>query len=282
VRSTGYPSAATNFVFGVRDGQLGREEIPAARRATLRTQATNLERITTQLRCHDAEPSHGPAHDAVELARRLGFPLYADDVALRQIARARAVPAFGTTDLITTLDYPTDQQTRMLRRLAAEYVVDLPLSGDDLAELQPVGEWRGPSLLTISRAQWWKRAGDDGGLDAWRAAALRAAQVSGDNLVLVTKCALQGALQACLAGMRTQRYQQVVVTALVAVHDGGVPAPDHYLDHLIAATADHVAPTARFVYHALVGALRERGVEDPHAAAGLLLPDVAHAPETWL
>jgi tetratricopeptide (TPR) repeat protein len=273
-RDSVWATTATNVVFGVHNGELRREEIAAARRATLRAQSMDLERITTRLTRHDVESSRGPAHDAVELARHLGLALYADDVALRQTARARGVPTFGTTDLITAVGYPMDQAVEMTRLLAAEYVVDLSLSGDDLAYVEPDGEWHGAGLLNISRSQWWKRANAHG-INAWRSVALKAAQVSGDNLVLVTKYALQGALQDCPAGQRTQRYQQVVVAALDAVHEGGVPAPHNYFGRLVEVTVAGVAPSPRFVYHSLVGALRERGVDNPHAVAASMLPEMA-------
>ncbi|MFI1276406.1 hypothetical protein [Micromonospora sp. NPDC020751] len=278
-RDSVWATTATNVVFGVYNGKLRREEIPAARRATLRAQAMDLERITTRLTHHDVESSRGPAHDAVELAHRLGLALYADDVALRQTARARGVPTFGTTDLVAAAGCPMDQAVEMTRLLAAEYVVDLPLSGDDLASVETDGEWQGAGLLNISRNQWWKRA-DDHGITVWRSVALKAAQVSGDNLVLVTKYALQGALD-CPAGQRTQRYQQVVVAALDAVHEGGVPAPHNYFGQLVEVTVDGVAPTPRFVYHSLVGALRDRGVDNPHAVAASLIPEIATDAETW-
>lgn len=280
-RDSIWVTTGTNVVFGIHNGQLRREEIPAARRASLRAHATNLEQVTTRMTRHDvASPSHGPAHDAVDLAGRLGIALYADDVALRQIARARGVATFGTIDLITAAGYPSDQADTMIRRLAAEYVVDLPLGADDLTHLESNGEWHGAGRLNISRSQWWKRA-DAHGISAWRSAALSAARVSGDNLVLVTKYALHGALQDCPAAQRTQRYQQIVVAALDAVHEGGLSAPDNYLARLTTATIGDVSPAPRFVYHALLAALRERGVDDPHAAAAAMLPESEGDPATW-
>ena len=35
------------------------------------------------------------------------------------------------------------------------------------------------------------------------------------------------------------------------------------------------------LFHALVGALRDRNVADPYAAAAMVLPAVGEEPETW-
>ncbi|MFI5898045.1 DUF4365 domain-containing protein [Actinoplanes sp. NPDC051513] len=275
-RDSVWAATATDVIFGIYNGQPRREHIPAERRASLRVHAAELETITTRLSRHDIEPSHGPAQDAIALASRLGLALYADDVALRQNARARGVPAFSTTDLITAAGLSTDKTREMVLRLAAEYVVDLPLSGDDLAQLEPDGDWSGAGLLNISRGQWWKRAGASR-IDQWRLVASHAARVSGDNLVLVTKYALYGSLQDCPPAQRTQRYQQIVVAAIDAAHEGGLPVPGDYLARLAEATADGIAPKPRFVLLALADTMRQRGVDDPWAAAAEMLPAFSDA-----
>jgi hypothetical protein len=61
--------------------------------------------------------------------------------------RARGIPTFGTTDLITAAELPTDQATQMIRRLGAENIVDLPLNIDDLTFLESGGAWHGAGLL---------------------------------------------------------------------------------------------------------------------------------------
>jgi hypothetical protein len=101
------------------------------------------------------------------------------------------------------------------------------------------------------------------------------------QLILVSKYALQGALQDCPEGQRTQRYQQVVVAALDALHESGIPVPHGYLGHLMAATTDGVAPAPRAVFHALIEALRERGVENPPAEVAVMLPEIASDAGTW-
>ncbi|WKU03505.1 DUF4365 domain-containing protein [Micromonospora sp. HUAS LYJ1] len=280
-RDSVWATTATDLTFGIHNGQLRREAIPDDRRATLRAYAVDLEQITTRLTLHDVEPSRGPALDSVDLAHQLGIALYADDVALRQTARAQSVPTFGTTDLITAAGISTDQAIQMIRQLGAENVVDLPLDAHDLALLEPDGAWRGAGLLNISRSQWWKRLNTQR-IHVWRSVVLAAIQVSGENLILVTKYALQGALQDCPDGQRTQRYQQVVVAALDALHESNIPAPHDYLGHLKAATIDGVAPAPRVTFHALMEALRERGVDNPPAEAAAMLPKIANDATTWM
>ncbi|PWR11833.1 hypothetical protein DKT69_25730 [Micromonospora sicca] len=279
-RDSVWATTAAEHTFGVHNGQLRRETIPAARRARLRSLAAELEQVTTRAIHHEVAPSAGPAHDAIELARRLGIALYADDVVLRQLARAHGVPAFGTSDLITATDTPTAHADEMTRRLAAEYVVDLPLDGDDLAQLETDGEWRGAGRLNLSRSQWWTHM-NAASLDAWRAAARAAALISNDNLVVVTKYALHGALYACSPGHRTQRYLQVVVAALDSIHEAGLQIPDDFLDALKAATVENIAPGDRFVFRALIDALHARGVDDATGVAADMLPEVAADAATW-
>jgi hypothetical protein len=280
-RDTIWATTAANVTFDVYGGRLRREELSAEQRATLRTRAVNLERTTVAATPPRRGPSLSPALDAIELAIRRGLALYADDVALRQVARARGVPAFGTTDVIAVAGYPADQVTDLLVRLAAEYVVDLPLDGEHLAQVEDADGWRGGAgQLNLSRGQWWKRT-SPAPLDSWRAFAIRTAQISADTLEQVTTYALYGAMQECTPGLRTQRYQQIVVAALDAVHEAGTQAPEGFLGQLAAVTVDGVAPKPKFVYHALLGVLRERGVADPVAAAQVLLPEVAQDPDTW-
>ncbi|MER6589666.1 DUF4365 domain-containing protein [Micromonospora chalcea] len=277
-RDSVWETTASSVVFGIRDGQLCRETIPAATRATLRALATRLERTTTQLHQHDIFPSQDPARDAIELAQRLSLPLFADDVALRQLGRARGIPAFGTTNLITVCGYSDSQVSTLVHQLAAAFVVDLPLDADTLAEIETDGKWRGPGLVNLSRSQWWTRPDS---INTWRSITVHARRVSEDNLTLVTKFALQGALQDLPAGQRTQRYQQILVAALDALHESGLPAPDTYLDDLTAATAGGIAPEQRFIFRALIEALRQRGVDAPEIEAITMLPQIANNTQTW-
>ena len=75
----------------------------------------------------------------------------------------------------------------------------------------------------------------------------------------------------------SQRYQQIVVAAIDAAHEGGLPVPGDYLARLVEATADGIAPKLRFVLLALADTMRRRGVDDPWAAAAEMLPAFSDA-----
>ncbi len=270
-----------SFTVGLQDGTLRREELSAEQRALLRTRAADLEEATARLRHQPAGTGNDPTGDAVELAAREGLPLYADDVALRQAARGRGVPAFGTTDLLAVVGYPHQQIEAMLIRLAAECVVDLPLDGDQIVGLERDSDWRGISGgLALSRRQWWQRVGA-GWTEPWRTVAGHAALASPQAFVRMTQVALYGALQHGAPGLRTQRYQQIVVAALDAAQQAGHPVPPDYLAQLAALAPEDVAPKPKYVYQALIAALREKTVEDPEVQAAALLPHLRFDPDTW-
>jgi hypothetical protein len=269
-----------SFTVGLEDGVLRRGELSAEQRALMRTRAEDLEEVTARLQHQQAGAGKDPTGDAVEFAAREGLPLYADDVALRQIARRRGVPAFGTTDLLAVVGYSQQQIDGMLMRLAAEYVVDLPLGGNQIVSLERDGGWRGTyGAVAISRRQWWQRAGA-GWADAWGLVAGYAAQASSQALMRMTQVALQGALHQVVSGLRTQRYQEIVVTALAAAQQAGCPVPQDYLAQLAASAPLGVAPKPKYVYQALIAVLRDRGV-DPEAKAATLLPHLRFDSDTW-
>jgi hypothetical protein len=58
--------------------------------------------------------------------------LWCDDMALRQKARQAGVATFSLLDLVTVLQRQgtTFDELALLRSLAAEYVMDLPLGAD--------------------------------------------------------------------------------------------------------------------------------------------------------
>lgn len=270
-----------SFTVGLQDGTLQREELSAEQRALLRTRAAELEEVTARLKHQPAGTGNDPTGDAVEMAARQGLPLYADDVALRQAARGRGVLAFGTTDLLAVVGHPHRQIEAMLTRLAAEYVVDLPLDGDQIVALERDSDWRGTSGgLALGRAQWWQRVGA-GWTEHWRTVAGHAVLASPQAFVRMTQIALHGALQHGGPGLRTQRYQQIVVAALDAAQQAGHPVPPDYLTQLAALAPEGVAPKPKYVYQALIVVLRDRAVEDPEAQAAALLPDLRFDPDTW-
>jgi hypothetical protein len=148
-------------------------------------------------------------------------------MALRQQARLRGVQAFSTLDLITELTRQGTPLNRhsVLRRLASQYVVDLPLDADDLVEIAAADGWRpGPAHTALARPAWWQAQGA-GWPGTWLPVAAEARKRSAVAFPDITKAALTGALNSVAGGYRTMRYQELVVIALTACHVAGTTAP---------------------------------------------------------
>jgi len=219
--------------------------------------------------------------DSLAIARESGLPLWCDDMALRQQARHRGLPAFSLLDLITELTSqgtPVSQHA-VYRRLAAHYVVDLPLDADDLIAIAVNGDWYpGPAHTAITRPAWWQ-AQNTAWPGVWLPVAAEARRHSAVAFLDVTKAALTGALNSVTSSYRTMRYQELLVISLTACHVAGATAPLGLLDHLagfaLSAFPGHqVAPHPRFVLSALERELARRSVAHPHEAARVILPGI--------
>lgn len=112
-------------------------------------------------------PDYDPEGDAawlsaLQYASDEGVAVYSDDVALRQLARAVGVPAFGTLAVVHALmerEAVDDITEDILRRLMLEYVVDLPIPTEMLIEVASAAEWKsGPGMTCVSRPRWWAEA----------------------------------------------------------------------------------------------------------------------------
>jgi hypothetical protein len=134
-----------------------------------------------------------------------------------------------------------------LRRLAGQYVVDLPLTADDITAVAAAHEWLpGPAHTTLARPGWWRHH-DAGWTGTWLSIATQARSHSADALAGITKAALAGAIEHVSASFRTQRYQQIVVLAFLGCHDAGQPPPAGLLDQLAehAPSGDAAPPAIR-------------------------------------
>jgi hypothetical protein len=219
--------------------------------------------------------------DTIAIAREGGLPLWCDNMALRQQARLRGIPAFSIVDLITELTRqgaPLNPRSA-LRRLAGYYVVDLPLDADDIIELAASGDWRpGPAHTALARPAWWQ-AQDTGWPGTWLPVAAGACTHSATAFLDIAKAALTGALNSVTSSYRTMRYQELLVISVAACHTAGVAAPLGLLDHLagfaLSAFPGHqVAPHPQFVLRALERELTQRSVAYPHEAARVILPGI--------
>lgn len=265
------------FTVSLQDGKLHRNDLSPTERALLRRRASELEDLVTHLPLATASASGATGPIAllglqVDTAERVGLPLYADDIALRQQARARGVAAFGTLELLQVSPLGKADFDRALLRLAREGVVDLPLNQDHLLVLGDEHDWQaGPALLLLSRAPWWRQHERDWPA-LWRTVAVAAGQASAAGLTATTGAALAGALAASSPGRATQRYQQLLVEALDAVADTGAAVSTDYLQRLAVDAGAGVAPRPRHVHAALVQRLHERGVPDASRVADRQLP----------
>jgi hypothetical protein len=263
------------------DDSIEKTTLTPVQHAALRDQAAALEASASSMEIRTpAAPQDAPA-DTIAIAREGGLPLWCDDMALRQQARLRGVPAFSLLDLITEL---TRQGTPLsprsvLRRLAGHYVVDLPLDADDIIEIAASGDWRpGPAHTALARPAWWQAQGADWS-STWLPVATEARKHSVTAFLDITKAALTGALNSVTSSYRTMRYQELLVIAVTACHTANSAAPLGLLDHLAAFTlaafpGRAVAPRPQFVLRALERELTQRSVAHPHERIREILPGI--------
>ncbi|MCA1672964.1 MAG: hypothetical protein LC799_12465, partial [Actinobacteria bacterium] len=132
------------------------------RAAAIEARAQTLERLPVG--DFTAVPGHHDVREApwlapIQLAADTGNPLYSDDVALRQLARAVGVEAFGTLALVHVLIERgglSDVSEAVMRKLIPEYVVDLPVPIEILTDIAAREGWvSGPAMTIVSRPRWW-------------------------------------------------------------------------------------------------------------------------------
>jgi len=263
------------------DGTIERTILTATQQAVLRDQAEALEAITSSLQTRTPAARQDAAVDGIAIAREGSLPLWCDDIALRQRARVRGVPAFSLLDLVTVLARHGTLVTMsaILRGLAGEYVADLPLDAADIIAVAATTSWDiGPAHTALARPAWWEHHARDWA-DAWLQISTRSREHSATAFIGITKAALAGAIASVTTSLRTKRYQEVTVLALVACHIAGQPAPLGLLDQLAAFTGPALAPRPEYILQALERELGNRSVPDPYSHARLLLHGVDNGTE---
>ena len=259
------------------DGTVERTTLNPDELTTLRRRSQALEVLAASLGARSPARHVDAAADAIEIARENGLALWCDDSALRQKARQAGVEAFSLLDLITAMrrNGKAIGQAPLLLRLATEYVVDLPLSPDQVIEIAATGNWsRGPAHAALARPEWWRHQGSSWS-SAWLAIAGEASRHSAAALLDITRAALVGSTANASPGQRTRYYQELAVLALAACHDTGQNPPGNLLDELAEEAGQGIAPHPRYVLMALTEKLKERSVQDPVGAAQNLLPGVS-------
>ncbi|GLZ02395.1 DUF4365 domain-containing protein [Actinoplanes sp. NBRC 103695] len=236
------------------DGQIDRTTLSAVKRGWLREQAALLEEAIRGLQPRSIpQPSRAPA-DTIALGADLDVAMWCDDSYGRQQARGRGVSTFSLLDLLTVLWDRNNEidVSRILRRLAAQYVVDLPLDADDAAAVAAETDWEvGPVHVLLSRPAWWKHCGQTWP-DSWYTIAKAARLHSDTALTSMTKAALSGAIQDVTPGLRTRRYQELTVIALRACHAASKNVPHNFLVDLADSVGQDVAAAPTFLLRALI------------------------------
>ena len=255
------------------DGSIERTTLTATQQAALRDQAEALEAVTSSLQTRTPAARKDAATDTIAIALESGLPLWCDDSALRQRARACGLPAFSLLNLVTVLarrGAPAGAPA-MLRRLAAEYVADLPLDAADIIAVAASTSWDiGPAHTALARPAWWEYHAHDWA-DAWLQISAESRKHAAVALISITKAALAGAISSVTTSLRTKRYQELTVLALVGCYTAGQPAPLGLLDQLAAFIGAALVPRPEYILQALERELANRSVPDPYSSARTLL-----------
>ncbi|WP_256448852.1 DUF4365 domain-containing protein [Nocardiopsis akebiae] len=113
---------------------------------------------------------NAPWTAAIELAAQEGVPLWCDDLAVRQLARSIGVMAFSTMAMAEVLrdsrlqsaagtdeiDGAVQFAARVTEELLAEYVVDIPVTFEQLTAQASADGWvPAAAAWAISRPAWW-------------------------------------------------------------------------------------------------------------------------------
>ncbi len=269
-------AAATYTASLTPDGTIERTTLTAIQKALLREESEALERLASAADVRYPGTPGDAAASARSLAAENGLALWCDDTCGLQKARGAKVDAFSLLDLLTTLrgDGVPFDLAAIYQRLAGHYVMDLPLTAEDITTLAATQDWLlGPAHTTLARPGWWSHYGT-GWEDPWLRIATQARAHSTEALTTITKAALTGALQHVTTGLSTQRYQRIAVLALAGCHDAGLPPPDGLLGHLAEQAHPRVVPRPPYVLLALIQELQQRHVPDAEDVARRLLPGV--------
>ncbi|WBC01131.1 hypothetical protein [Micromonospora sp. WMMA1976] len=99
----------------------------------------------------------------VDVAVRGGYVFWCDDAVLRQLARSKGVPTFGTVEVAEELlgrgRLTRDQWSDLLISLVSDYAVDLPVTADVLRTVAARDNWLPKAAaFALSRLETWSKA----------------------------------------------------------------------------------------------------------------------------
>ncbi|WP_327097341.1 DUF4365 domain-containing protein [Nocardia vinacea] len=153
---------------------------------------------------------HTPWIHALELAQQEDTAIWTDDLGMRRLARSLNLTAFGTPALIDAVrtdrleksttaeadDAAVTWAATLNMELARDYVVDLPLTHEELLRLAEEDDWKARTAAApLTRPAWWA-ANHAGGILTLRTIYARARTHSPHELVSWQYAAMHGLTRA--------------------------------------------------------------------------------------
>ena len=259
--------------FDPRNGQAEARHLSVAETAVLVPRAIELDERLERVEAKLSGPlvvlpgllpiRDEPWASSVQLASDEGSFLYADDVVLRQRAASVGIRSFGTVALIKAAlaQNLIDESfaSAALRRLLAEYVVDLPLTAADIISQAESDDWRPlAGAAPLLRVAFWRQNGTE---STWRAISERAAVEGKDVLFAWTQAALVGSVAAARTERRVDAGAVIIAISLATAHGSGFNMSDR-LGEIMEVTGTLVAPTG--LRSRIRAALQAQLVGDPN------------------
>lgn len=232
--------------------------------------------------------------DLIALARARALPVWCDDNAARQLLRhTPGIETFSTVELLDELDLTDDQHNEALQRLALVRCVDLPLTGQQVADLISMEAADGDltnnsaAIIALARPGWWTKRfrslpnrgeapGDlmerrarwatDWRLD-WPPVALAAARAGANNFNVTFGAALTGIIGTDIDVSRNAL--DLFVHTLTTCWTSNVGPPASLLVHVQTDASAIVGPDT--INAALIRRLGDAGAADAARAAWELL-----------
>ena len=182
-------------------------------------------------------------NDSMGLAGGERIALWADDLALRHVARTERIPAFGTLDLVTSLvqagHLPQTVLDETLERFRRAYVVDLPIA-DRLLKFAAAENWNpdGYAALLLSRPCLWNPPSDGFAQSMVLMRTLLAGKATPEQVTRWATAAMTGLSWAIPPADRTRAVAGIVAWTVLN-GDGAAIFPDVLTagENVIAAAA---------------------------------------------
>ncbi|MGW1543269.1 DUF4365 domain-containing protein [Streptomyces sp. NPDC002309] len=191
---------------------------------------------------------------AAQHALDIGAALWCDDAILRDLLIQAGIPTFGTVALLHVLsergysEFNDERLADDIRTLLASHVVDLPVTGDLIAETAAEHQWKpAPAAVMFSRPNLWTT---QGAVPLWRDIAEKVGDSAPDELGSWICFAVQGVTARVQPESMPQAVIELTAETLLAAGVGPETAQTLQPVALNALVACSEAMTRR---HALTG-----------------------------